>query len=135
MSTGLSQRERARSRRSVGRSRRRAGGGALGEGAAEDEARRRERRERRGGVDIARKRILLYKPLSQQTGSDWHYKWHSRKRILKIQASLTAHWHDKGADWRGLAHTQAHHRSRLSDSVKNGNALSSGEVVCTATHM
>ena len=29
-------------------------------------------------------------------------------RILKIQASLTAHWHDKGADWRGLAHTQAH---------------------------
>ena len=23
-------------------------------------------------------------------------------RILKIQASLTAHWHDKGADWRGL---------------------------------
>ena len=45
------------------------------------------------------------------------------KRIFKIQASLTAHWHDKGADWRGLAHTQAHHRSRLSDSVKNGNAL------------
>ena len=44
-------------------------------------------------------------------------------RILKIQASLTAHWHDKGADWRGLAHTHAHHRSRLSDSVKNGNAL------------
>ena len=44
-------------------------------------------------------------------------------RILKRQASLTAHWHDKGADWRGLAHTQAHHRSRLSDSVKNGNAL------------
>ena len=42
---------------------------------------------------------------------------------FKIQASLTAHWHDKGADWRGLAHTQAHHRSRLSDSVKNGNAL------------
>ena len=41
---------------------------------------------------------------------------------LKIQASLTAHWHDKGAD-RGLAHTRAHHRSRLSDSVKNGNAL------------
>jgi len=45
------------------------------------------------------------------------------KRILKTQASLTAHWHDKGADWRGLAHTPAHHRSRLSDSVKNGNAL------------
>ena len=43
-------------------------------------------------------------------------------RILKIQASLTAHWHDKGADWRGLAYTPAHHRSRLSDSVKNGNA-------------
>ena len=47
----------------------------------------------------------------------------AKERILKIQASLTAHWHDKGADWRGLAHTQAHHRSRLSDSVKNGNAL------------
>ena len=46
-----------------------------------------------------------------------------KTRILKSQASLTAHWHDKGADWRGLAHTQAHHRSRLSDSVKNGNAL------------
>ena len=41
------------------------------------------------------------------------------RRILKTPASLTAHWHDKGADWRGLAHTQAHHRSRLSDSVKN----------------
>ena len=38
------------------------------------------------------------------------------KRILEGQASLTAHWHDKGADWRGLAHTPAHHRSRLSDS-------------------
>ena len=46
-----------------------------------------------------------------------------RKRILKIQASLTAHWHDKGADWRGLVHSPAHRRSRLSDSVKNGNAL------------
>ena len=78
------------------------GGGVIGEGAVKveaEEARRRERRERRGGVDIA------------------------RKRILKIQASLTAHWHDKGADWRGLAHTPAHHRSRLSDSVKNGNAF------------
>ena len=32
----------------------------------------------------------------------------TQRRILKIQASLTAHWHDKGADWRGLAHTQAH---------------------------
>ena len=29
-----------------------------------------------------------------------------QSRILKIQASLTAHWHDKGADWRGLAHSQ-----------------------------
>ena len=28
-------------------------------------------------------------------------------------------------DWRVLVLTQAHHRSRLSDSVKNGNALSS----------
>jgi len=28
----------------------------------------------------AKRRILLYKPLSQQTGSDWHYKWHSKKK-------------------------------------------------------
>ena len=29
------------------------------------------------------------------------------KRILKAQASLiTAHWHDKGADWRGLDLTE-----------------------------
>ena len=34
------------------------GGGVLGEGAAEDEARRRERRERRGEVDIAGKKNL-----------------------------------------------------------------------------
>ena len=32
---------------------------------------------------------------------------------------------DTGANWRMLALSQAHHRSRLSDSVKNGNALSS----------
>ena len=37
------------------------------------------------------------------------------RRILKIQASLTAHWHDKGADWRGLAHTPAMRRNRFSD--------------------
>jgi len=24
-----------------------------------------------------------------------------QREILKIQASLTAHWHDKGADWLG----------------------------------
>ena len=34
-----------------------------------------------------------------------------------VAAALSA------ADWRGLAHTPAHHRSRLSDSVKNGDAL------------
>ena len=34
----------------------------------------------------------------------------------KPQASLTATGTTKGADWRGLAHTPAHHRS-LSDSV------------------
>ena len=56
MSTGLSQRVRARTRSSLGMSRRRAGGGVFGEGAAvAAEARRRERR--RGGADIARKRI------------------------------------------------------------------------------
>ena len=56
---------------------------------------------------------------------DWCVSsWFRIKNSLsQIQASLTAHWHDKGADWRGLAHTPAHHRSRLSDSVKNGNAL------------
>ena len=57
------------------------------------------------------------------TASNRMWALEPEKRILKIQASLTAHWHDKGADWRGLAHTPAHHRSRLSDSVKNGNAL------------
>lgn len=31
---------------------------------------------------------------------------HPLSCAVKIQASLTAHWHDKGADWRGLAHTQ-----------------------------
>ena len=30
----------------------------------------------------------------------WAYRAASG-RILKIQASLTAHWHEKGADWRG----------------------------------
>ena len=35
---------------------------------------------------------------------------------------------DTGADWRVLARTQANHRSRLiSDSVQNGNALSSAQ--------
>ena len=43
-----------------------------------------------------------------------------RERILKIQASLTAHWHDKGADWRGLAHTQAHHRKERKKTSKPG---------------
>ena len=38
------------------------------------------------------------------------------RRILKIQASLTAHWHDKGADWRGLAHTPAHEKERKQTS-------------------
>ena len=31
---------------------------------------------------------------------------------------------DTGANWRVLVLSQAHNRSRLSDSVKNGNALS-----------
>ena len=34
-----------------------------------------------------------------------HLRDRGGKRILKIQASLTAHWHDKGADWRGLVHS------------------------------
>ena len=49
--------------------------------------------------------------------------------VLHLSTYLpTAHWHDKGADWRGLAHTQAHHRSRLSDSVmkKNARAAAAG---------
>ena len=33
------------------------------------------------------------------------------ERILKMQKPLlTAHWHDEGADWRGLAHTPAHRK-------------------------
>ena len=67
-----------------------------------------------GHIDERGRRCAVFAALTQT--------WRG-KRILKIQASLTAHWHNKGADWRGLAHTQAHHRSRLSDSVKNGNAL------------
>ena len=47
---------------------------------------------RKGRARRMEKEFLGYKPLSQHTG----------ERILKIQASLTAHWHDKGADWRGL---------------------------------
>ena len=58
---GLSQRDRARSRSSLGRSSRRVGGGASGEGAAvEAEARRRERR--RGGVDISRGKEFYKRP-------------------------------------------------------------------------
>ena len=59
--------------------------------------------------------------------------WKEFLRLVPVRASprlkefnttsLTAHWHDKGADWRGLAHSPAHRRSRLSDSVKNGNAF------------
>ena len=30
-----------------------------------------------------------------------------QEEFSNSQASLTAHWHDKGADWRGLAHTPA----------------------------
>ena len=68
----------------------------FGEGAAvAAEARRRERR--RGGVDIARKRILQGNSLAQ-------------------------HW---ARDWRALALTQVHHWSRLSDSREDGEALSS----------
>ena len=44
---------------------------------------------------------------------------------LNKQLSLTAHRLDTGANWRVLVLSPAHHRSRLSDSVKNGNALSS----------
>ena len=39
--------------------------------------------------------------------------------------SVLAHRLDTGANWRVLVLSPAHHRSRLSDSVKNGNALSS----------
>ena len=70
----------------------------------------------------------LARPLGVVGHSEGAVQWLYPTRILerknvKIQASLTAHGHDKGADWRGLAHTPAHHRSRLGDSVKNGNAL------------
>ena len=39
------------------------------------------------------------------------------------ELSLTAHRLDTGANWRVLVLSPAHHRS-LSDSVKNGNSLS-----------
>ena len=45
-------------------------------------------------------------------------------QVLQVlQVSLTADRLDTGANWRVLVLSQAHHRSRLSDSVKNGNAL------------
>ena len=44
---------------------------------------------------------------------------------LNNRTLLTAHRLDTGANWRVLVLSPAHHRSRLSDSVKNGNALSS----------
>ena len=43
------------------------------------------------------------------------------KRIFP-QNSLAQHW---ARDWRALALTQGHHRSRLSDSCEDGEALSS----------
>ena len=39
------------------------------------------------------------------------------KIIIKIQASLTAHWHDKGADWRLLAITAAVQAKELQRAV------------------
>ena len=51
-------------------------------------------------------------------------------RILKIQASLTAHWHDKGADWRGLAHTQAHDKKQDHSEGSRENAPSRQCVGC-----
>ena len=49
----------------------------------------------------------------------------AKKKNLNKELSLTAHRLDTGANWRVLVLSPAHHRSRLSDSVKNGNALSS----------
>ena len=46
------------------------------------------------------------------------------RRIYTKQLSLTADRLDTGANWRVLVLSQAHNRSRLSDSVKSGNALS-----------
>jgi len=34
------------------------------------------------------KRILLYKPLSQPTVSDWHYKWHRYKKNSPAKQTL-----------------------------------------------
>ena len=47
----------------------------------------------------------------------------ARVQVLQAKLSLTADRLDTGADWRVLAPTQAHHRSRLSDFGKHGNAL------------
>ena len=47
----------------------------------------------------------------------------SRRLELSKELSLTADRLDTGANWRVLVLSPAHHRSRLSDSVKNGNAL------------
>ena len=50
------------------------------------------------------------------------------ERIL--QPSLARHW---SRDWRALALTQVHHRSRLSDSCEGGEALSSVHPPAPAT--
>ena len=47
---------------------------------------RRERLRRLLLPQKVAKRILPYKPLSQQTGSDWHYKWHSEKNTKKEES-------------------------------------------------
>ena len=47
-----------------------------------------------------------------------------KEKNLNIGTPLTADRLDTGANWRVLVLSPAHHRSRLSDSVKTGNALS-----------
>ena len=56
---------------------------------------------------------------------DTHTGWQARLGNREPLKTVGAHRLDTGANWRVLALSQAHHRSRLSDSVKNGNALSS----------
>ena len=50
-----------------------------------------------------------------------HATGEAQKNSLK-QASLTAHWHDKGADWRGLAHTDAQKNFGTQELMEEPNA-------------
>ena len=83
-------------------------------------------RERFGCWAGFRDRVVLHERKS--TARDVQIEYGVQEEDLTKKLSHTADRLDTGADWRVLALTQANHRSRLSDSVESGNALSSVQV-------